>query len=277
MRTPIATLYLFHAYTPPPPENRKKRCQKTGELLKCRVLGIFSNFRLIWSYFSGEAQPAFFRYFWAIFELFSYFSASFFLFSGGGQNQKFSYFFLLQVNKWEGHSRMGICDEMVMTSALLLACNKHFKVESPWTSYSTGDMSWTCEAPAPTGVSWARRVCRGVSPWVSPKTGVSNGVSHGVFLGRFGPRSPKSVQKVSRECPQSVRTPYLCTKFGFFSIEALLVASAFISIFLVFFLMDNEKYSLPLARIIFWSFFMAPLLGRIYLDFSLFFHLNFWH
>ena len=33
------------------------------------------------------------RYFWAIFGPFSYFLANFFLFSGGGQNQYFSYFF----------------------------------------------------------------------------------------------------------------------------------------------------------------------------------------
>ena len=43
-----------------------------------------------------------------------------------------------------------------------------------------------------------------VSPRVSPKTGVSDGVSHGVSPGPFGPRAPecpKSVPRVSPECP----------------------------------------------------------------------------
>ena len=39
--------------------------------------------------------------FWAIFGSFSYFSAIFFLFSGGGQNQCFSYFFPISGRRLE--------------------------------------------------------------------------------------------------------------------------------------------------------------------------------
>ena len=55
--------------------------------------------------------------------------------------------------------------------------------------------------------SFGPEVSRRVSERVSPKMGVSEGVSQECLRGPLGP-ALRSVKKVSRECPWSVRTPF---------------------------------------------------------------------
>ena len=109
------------------------------------------------------------------------------------------------------HAGQRIRLSKILEFHLVLSCNATCIIRYEkyrWSRMSgrrTSGSSRLAKRPAPyrslLGPSGPKCVSRGVSL----KTGVSKGVSHGVFPGSLGPRAPecpKSVPRVSLECPK---------------------------------------------------------------------------